>query len=114
MYFGLVGQTLSPLAYTLSVKKSLFPNICTGAVTMSIVAGLFILVLGMLPAIICKENPRHLQHEKVNIFNSLKGILTNGPYLILIGGFFIVLSCCSATGSISGLFNLYYVCRGNE
>ena len=114
MYFGLVGQTISPLAYTLSVKKSLFPNIHQGAVVMSIVAGLFILVLGMIPAIVCHENPKNSQHEKINIFKALKGILTNKPYLILIAGFFIVLTCCSATGSISGLLNLYYVCNGNE
>ena len=113
MYFGLIGQTLSPLAYTLSVKKSLFPDIRTGAVTMSIVAGLFILVLGMIPAIVCKENPKNSQHEKINIFKALSSILTNVPYLILIAGFFIVLTCCSATGSVSGLLNLYYVCRGD-
>ncbi len=114
MYFGLIGQTISPLAYTLSVRKSLFSNIQQGAVTMSVIAGLFILVLGMIPAIVCKENPKNSLHEKVNIFKALGGILTNIPYLILIAGFFIVLTCCGAIGSISGLLNLYYVCRGNE
>ncbi|MBE6400041.1 MAG: MFS transporter [Lentisphaerae bacterium] len=114
MYFGLLGQTLSPLVYSLSVRESLFPNIRYGAVTMSIAAGIFILVLGMFPAIFCKENPRNSQHEKINFFRAMKGILSNGPYLILVGGFFIVLSCCSVSSGISGLINLYYVCGGNQ
>ena len=114
MYFGLIGQTATPLVYTLSVNKALFPNIRVGAVSMSIIAGLFILILGMIPAIFCKENPQNSMHEKVAFLRALKGILTNRPYLILIVGFFIILTCCSATGSISGLLNLYYVCNGDE
>lgn len=114
MYFGLIGATATPLVYSLSVNKALFANIQTGAVTMSIIASLFILVLGMIPALLCKENPQHSQREKINFLRALQGIISNIPYLLLIAGFFIVLTCCSATGSISGLLNLYYVCRGNE
>ena len=33
MYFGLIGQTATPLVYTLSVNKDLFPNIRVGAVS---------------------------------------------------------------------------------
>ena len=113
MYFGLFGGSFVSFVYKFSVNKELFPNIQAGAVTMSIVAALFILFLGMIPAIFCKENPRNSKAEKINIFKALKGILTNVPYLILIAGFFIVLTCCASTSGISGLFNLYYVCRGN-
>ena len=38
MYFGLIGATATPLVYSLSVNKALFPNIQTGAVTMSFIA----------------------------------------------------------------------------
>ena len=114
MYLGLIGQTFSPLVYSLSVKQSLFPNLRYGAVTMSIIAALFILIFGMLPVIFCKENPKNSQHEKIDFFHALRGILSNGPYMILVGGFFIVLTSCSISSGISGLINLYYVCGGNQ
>ncbi len=113
MYFGLFGGSFVSFVYKFSVNKELFPNIQAGAITMSTFAAILILVLGMIPAIFCKENPRYSVAEKIDLFSALKGILTNVPYLILISGFFIVLTCCAATGGISGLFNLYYICRGN-
>ena len=81
---------------------------------MSIIAALFILLFGMLPVIFCRENPKNSEHEKINFLRAMKMILSNGPYMILVGGFFIVLTSCSISSGISGLINLYYVCRGDQ
>ena len=43
-----------------------------------------------------------------------KATFGNKPFLIVILGFFIVLSGSLAVGSIGGFLNLYLVCNGNE
>lgn len=113
-YLGLCGQSLVPFVYKLSVKPELFPNIHVGAIVMSCVAGLFVIVLGIMPAICCKENPMHQKQQKISIFSSLGGIIHNGPYVQLILGLIVTTAVGSAVAGASGLITLHYICGGNE
>lgn len=115
MYLGLAGQCIVPWIYKISVNKDLFDNIQQGAIVVTIVMSLVIIVCGFLPAIFCKEKMEHSQAtEKLNLWVATKATFGNKPFLIVILGFFIVLSGSLAVGSIGGFLNLYLVCKGNE
>ena len=113
-YLGLFGQFFTPLVYTLSVNKRLFPNIHTGAVVMSSVAGAFVILLGIMPALCCKENPHHQEQAKAPLGRSLWSVLGNVPYLQQIFGMIVETVLCSAVSGAAGLLVLHYICRGSE
>ena len=112
-YLGLFGQFFTPLVYTLSVNKKLFPNIHVGAIVMSCVAGLFVIVLGIMPALTCKENPEHQRQKPVSIGGSLLSLLHNGPYLQQIIGLVVETVIGSAVMGTAGLLILHYICRSD-
>ncbi len=112
-YLGLFGQFFTPLVYTLSVNQKLFPNIHVGAVVMSSVFGLFVVVLGVMPALCCRENPHHQQQPKVAMGKSLWSLLGNVPYLQQIFGLIVQTILCSAVSGAAGLLVLHYICRGD-
>jgi Na+/melibiose symporter-like transporter len=95
------------------VNQKLFPNIHTGAVVMSSVFGLFVIVLGVMPAICCRENPHHQQQPKVAMGKSLWSLLGNVPYLQQIFGLIVQTILCSAVSGAAGLLVLHYICRGD-
>lgn len=113
-YLGLFGQALVPFVYKFSVNPDLFPNIRVGAVVMSCVAGLFVVVLGSMPAICCKENPIRQKQEKIPIFRSLACIFRNGPYVLQILGLIVTNAVGAAAAGAFGLVTLHYICQGNE
>ncbi len=113
-YLGLFGQFFTPLVYTLSVNKRLFPNIHTGAVVMSSIAGAFVILLGIMPAICCHENPSHQKQTKVAMASSLWSLLGNTPYLQQIIGLVVQTVIGSAVSGAAGLLVLHYICQGNE
>jgi len=113
-YLGLCGQSLVPFVYKFSVNPNLFPDIRTGAVVMSCVAGVFVIVLGIMPAICCKENPCHQRQPKISICASLKSIVHNGPYLQLIFGLIATIALGAAVSGAAGLVTLHYICGGSE
>ena len=112
-YLGLFGQFFTPLVYTLSVNKNLFPNIHTGAVVMSSIAGLFVIALGIMPALTCRENPSHQKQEKAPLARSLWSVLGNVPYLQQIFGLIVETVLCSAVSGAAGLLVLHYICRSD-
>ncbi len=113
-YLGLCGKTLVPFVYKLSVNPEIFPNIRTGAVVMSCVASLFVIGLGILPAICCKENPHHQEQPKISLAKSLGCITHNRPYLILLLGLIVTLAVGEAVEGTWGLLTLHYICHSNE
>lgn len=112
-YLGLFGQFFTPLVYTLSVNEKLFSNIHSGAIVMSCVAGLFVIALGVMPAVCCKENPDFQKHEKTSMGKSLFSLLKNIPYVQQIIGLVVQTCVCSAVIGAAGLLTLHYICRGN-
>lgn len=117
MYLGLAGQTLVPWIYKLSVNKELFDNIQQGAITVTLVMSLIIVICGLLPALGCKEryaDQPQRQAEKSHLFADIKATLSNKPFVIVIVGFFIVFCGAASVSSIGGFVNLYLVCSGNE
>ena len=114
MYLGLAGQALVPWIYEISNDKTLFDNIKEGAVAVSIAGGIIIIVLGCLPALVCRENPKHQQQEPIHFFRAAARVFTNRPYLLLLVGFVVVLSCLCVVATIGTFIGLYYVCDGND
>ena len=114
MYLGLAGQALVPWIYQISTDRRFFDNIQQGAVTVSILAGVIIVVLGCLPAMVCKENPKYQQQEKIRLGRAIVMAFSNRAYVLLLVGFIIVLSSQTVVASIGTFMGLFYICRGDE
>lgn len=121
MYLGLLGQSIVPWIYKVSVNEKLFDNIQDGAVVTSIVMAIVIIICGFLPIIGCKEKPEFTKERKVekkedgqNMLMASLSTFKNKSFVIVVIGFFLILMCLGACGTIGGFLNLYIVCNGNE
>ena len=112
-YLGLCGQFFTPLVYTF-VNPRLFKDIQQGAIVTSSVAGAVVILLGIMPALCCKENPRGLAtQKKPSVFTSLKSAFGNFPFLLQLLGQMTHIIICGAGSGVAGLLTLHYICRGD-
>ncbi len=111
-FMGVAGLML-PWSYSLSFFPYFGTNEIEGIRVVGILFGSIIVLSGMLPALVCKENPEASKQEKIKIGPVLKSMVKNRPFLMLTGtytlqqlGFFIVLP-------MSTFIGLYFIYAGD-
>ncbi|WP_282786782.1 MFS transporter [Flavobacterium croceum] len=126
------SQTISQLAWmivpwfwVLIADKNLFANQAEGVRKLSIVVGLICIVLGVLPALFCKEENTTPPENQAklnlkNAFNNLKHLMKdmknmskNNPFMRLCGATFLVFNGFQMVSSFSFFIIVFYMFNGS-
>lgn len=126
------SQTISQLAWmivpwfwVLIANPNLFDTQAQGVRTLSILVGFTCIVLGVLPAIFCKEiDQTNIQNRDQitfkNLFSNMKGLLNsmklisrNKPFLKLCAATFLVFNGFQMVASFSYFIILFYLFNGD-
>lgn len=112
-FFASLGSAiLLPWAYKLCFI--LGDNEIEGARYVGIIFGFIMIILGIVPAIFCKEKAAVQSQQKINLADAVKHTFTNKPFLII---------ACITFTFILGVFlafplqiyiNISYVCLGDK
>jgi GPH family glycoside/pentoside/hexuronide:cation symporter len=128
-FMGQFAWISLPWFYAIMENDRLFDNSVQGARVLAIVIGIFVAVVGIMPAIFCKE--RFAAEEKKeqakpkgsklkglakNVAEFFKGLvitLKNSEFLKLCIGTFFLFNSIMLVGSFSSYINIFYVCGGD-
>lgn len=140
MYIGLFGSFTVPWFYWLSLKiqnilvklpayakdssglHQVFVRIqsfmgtstSAGAFWLSVGLGGIIIITGILPVLMCRENAQNLTQPKIHIFSAIFHTIRNRPFLILCAAYIIVILGLFSAGTLGLYVNIYYVCGSKE
>jgi GPH family glycoside/pentoside/hexuronide:cation symporter len=116
---------LVPWLWVMIASPELFSNQGEGVRHLSIVVGVICMVLGIMPAIFCKEidqeaikNKDDIQWKNLwsnlkNLFLSMKLISKNKPFMKLCAATFLVFNGFQMVASFSFFIILFYLYNGN-
>ena len=125
-FMGQIAWMIAPWFWYLISRPELFPNAPTGVRSLSFWVGGICLVMGILPAIFCKEiNQSHLSGQSKLSFSSLvsnikdffkdvKQTISNKPFLKLCGATFLVFNGYQIVASFSFYIVIFYLFKGNQ
>ncbi len=112
-YVSGIGFLMAPWFYWFCTRD-IFPNVVRGAMVLSIIIGVVIILGAGMTVLFCREKTVAMRQEKIPIFPALKLTLKNHPFLLLQGAT-VFLSFSISCGSTVGFFlNIDYVCGGDE
>ncbi|MDF7822609.1 MFS transporter [Pontiellaceae bacterium B12227] len=113
MYIGLIGSMTVPWVYKLS-QLDTFANEAQGAFWVSIGIGVIVIVAGLIPVFVCREREDIQMQKTAPLIPSVKAALTNGPFVILLVAYLIIITGLFCAGTLGSFVNIYYVCGGNK
>jgi GPH family glycoside/pentoside/hexuronide:cation symporter len=123
---GQIAWMIAPWFWYLISRPELFPNAPSGVKSLSVWVGAICLVMGVLPAIFCKEiHQLHLQPQSKlsfaglisNVklfFEDIKKTVTNKPFLRLCGATFLVFNGFQIVAQFAFFIIIFYLFRGNQ
>ena len=123
--FGQVAWMIVPWFWVLIANPDLFETQAVGVRRLSVVVGGICMILGILPALLCKEvNQENLTNRDdltlKNISNNLKSLLKNMvlifkniPFVRLCGATFLVFNGFQLVASFSYFIILFYMFNGD-
>ena len=112
-----------PWFYWIMAHPKLFNDTVEGARVLAIAVGVIIAVMGVVPAIFCRERLSTLPKETsgeglaTNTLNFLKGLGTTlncSPFVKLCAATFLVFNGYQLGASFSIYVMIYYVCNGDD
>jgi GPH family glycoside/pentoside/hexuronide:cation symporter len=127
-FMGQFAWISLPWFYAIMENDRLFSDSVEGARTLAIVIGVFVAVVGIMPAIFCKEKfvPSDddstkeqismLEGIKRNVADFLKGLLTTikrPEFLKLCAGTFFLFNGIMLVGAFSSYITIFYVSGGD-
>lgn len=126
------SQTISQFAWmivpwfwVLIANPDIFSTQAEGVKKLSIIVGAICLVLGVLPAIFCKEidqtnienraelSLKNIGHIFVELFQGIGKILKNKPFRRLCAATFLIFNGFQVVGSFSYFIIVFYLFKGN-
>ncbi len=122
---GQIAWMIVPWFWALIANPHLFPSQAVGVHRLSIVVGAVCIVLGVLPAIFCKEiDQKHLENRAEisfrNIFSIFKGLFKsivqvskNMSFMRLCGATFLVFNGFQMVSSFSYFIIVFYLFKGD-
>jgi GPH family glycoside/pentoside/hexuronide:cation symporter len=113
MYIGLLASMTVPGLYKLCVLD-FFPNEGIGAVWVSVVLAVIVLISGMITVTVCRERPDVQVHNSVSIRDALRYTLINKPFMILSTAYIVVIIGLFSAANMGMFMNIFYVCRGDK
>jgi GPH family glycoside/pentoside/hexuronide:cation symporter len=120
---GQLAWIVAPSFYLIMADENLFRDKVHGARTLAIAVGLTVALLGVVPAIVCRERPAPVptdggkQGVVANLLEFLKGILITfrcGPFVKICAATFLVFNGFQLGMSFSLYVMIYYVFGGND
>lgn len=125
-FVNTIGQIVwlgVPWFYAIMANKNLFSDTVEGARTLAIVVGVIVAVLGIVPAIFCREKFGSVPAEKTkngfmkNMADFLKGIVVTfkcKPFVKICGATFLVFNGFQLGMSFSIYVIIYYLFSGDD
>ncbi|MBN1300456.1 MAG: MFS transporter [Melioribacteraceae bacterium] len=126
-FMGQFAWISLPWFYAIMENDRLFTDSVQGARTLAIVIGVFVAVVGIMPAIFCKEKfvasdqekkekSRLLDGLKTNVAMFFKGLVITVKrveFLKLCAGTFFLFNGIMLVGAFSSYITIFYVCGGD-
>jgi glycoside/pentoside/hexuronide:cation symporter, GPH family len=125
-FMGQIAWMIAPWFWFLISRPELFPDAPTGVRILSYYVGFICLVMGILPALICKEiDQAHLSGQSKlsfrdivsnvkDFFKDVKQTLKNKPFLRLCGATFLVFNGYQIVASFAFYIVIFYLFKGNQ
>lgn len=123
---GQIAWMIAPWFWYLISRPELFPNAPSGVRGLSIWVGAICLVMGIMPALFCKEKDQtHLQGESrlsftdllsnlKHFFGDIKKTMTNKPFLRLCGATFLVFNGFQIVAQFAFFIVIFYLFKGDQ
>jgi len=122
---GQMAWMIVPWFWVIIANPALFKTQAEGVRKLSIIVGVMCMVLGVLPAIFCKEmdqthlgNRAELSLKNIlsnikDLFQSIVKITKNQPFMRLCGATFLVFNGFQMVGSFSYFIIVFYLFKGD-
>ncbi|MCX6319764.1 MAG: MFS transporter [Bacteroidetes bacterium] len=123
---GQIAWMIAPWFWFLISRPELFPNAPTGVRNLSIWVGILCVVMGILPAIFCKEiDQSNLQGQTklsfrgifsnlAHFWRDIKKTVTNKPFLRLCGATFFVFNGFQIVAQFAFFIIIFYLYNGDQ
>ncbi|CAN5736826.1 MFS transporter [soil metagenome] len=123
---GQIAWMIAPWFWFLISRPELFPDAPTGVRSLSFWVGGICLVMGIMPALFCKEiDQTNLEGQTKlsfkgiignmkHFFGDFKKTLSNKPFLRLCGATFLVFNGFQIVAQFSFFIIIYYLYNGNQ
>lgn len=123
---GQIAWMIAPWFWFLISRPELFPSAPVGVRSLSIWVGIICLVMGVMPALFCKEiDQTNLQGQTrlslkdlvsniKHFFGDIKKTITNKPFLRLCGATFMVFNGFQIVAQFAFFIVIYYLFNGNQ
>ena len=126
-FMGQFAWVVAPWFYLFMENKSLFENSVEGARTLAILVGAFVVVAGLVPAILCRERMARMpvaaaaEEDRQSFMQAMGGFfrgfgqtLKVTPFLRLCAATFLVFNGFMLVSSFSSYVIIYYVHGGDK
>lgn len=125
-FMGQFAWISLPWFYAIMENDRLFSDSVQGARVLAIVIGIFVAVVGVMPAIFCKERfvaqdddekSKALSGLKENVLAFFKGLMITikrVEFLKLCAGTFFLFNGIMLVGAFSSYITIFYVCGGDN
>jgi len=122
---GQLAWMIVPWFWVLVANENLFDSQAQGVRQLSIIVGGVCLLLGILPAIFCREvDQEQIQNRAkisfstlvanfLDLFKGIKQVSKNGPFMRLCGATFLVFNGFQMVASFSYFIIVFYMFEGN-
>lgn len=122
---GQVAWMIAPWFWFIIYNKDIYPGAPEGARNLSIWVGALCLVLGIMPALFCKEIDQAHLTNRANLsakqffsnmkalFRSMKQIITNKAFLKLCGATFFIFNGFQTIAQFSFFIIIFYLFKGD-
>ncbi|OHB55768.1 MAG: hypothetical protein A2Y07_10595 [Planctomycetes bacterium GWF2_50_10] len=114
MYIGLIGSLTVPWLYWLCLRPTFNGDVAKGAMWVSIGIAIIIIIAGISPAMVCRDDRATKNQEKIKIVKAILYTLKNKPFMILCAGYIIIILGLFASSTLGLYINIYYVYRGDK
>ncbi|NHM06818.1 MFS transporter [Flavobacterium sp. CYK-4] len=122
---GQIAWMIVPWFWVIIADPDMFPSQAEGVHYLAIIVGVICLILGILPALFCREidltnlenkepvSASNLSQSFVELFRSIKQIIKNKPFLKLCAATFLVFNGFQMVASFSYFIIVFYLFNGD-
>jgi GPH family glycoside/pentoside/hexuronide:cation symporter len=123
---GQIAWMIAPWFWFLISRPELFPNAPSGVRSLSFLVGGICLVMGIMPALFCKEiDQTHLKGQSKlslkdlvsnlkHFFSDIKKTINNKPFLRLCGATFLVFNGFQIVAQFAFFIVIFYLFKGDQ
>ncbi|MDD7983910.1 MFS transporter [Lentisphaera marina] len=114
MYSGLIAGLCIPNLYAWCQHDIFEGDILKGARWVSLIVAVTVLITGLIPAFLCRENIPKKKQEKLKLGKALVETIKGGPFRLLLSGYLIIITGLLTSGALALYVNIYHVFDGNK